>query len=80
MNSIQSSTKYTNYYLLLNTEFKFDAVLNGFEIYAVSKGLIKIEVILGKIEVGAQNYFLSIIFNRTDKFLVLCLNGLRKKI
>ena len=57
VNSIQSSTKHTSYYLLLNTEFKFDAVLNGFEIYATSNGLIKIEVILCKIKADKIIFF-----------------------
>lgn len=43
-NTLQNLNKKS--YLLINNEFKYDTILKGFEIYALSKGKIKIKVSL----------------------------------
>ena len=35
----------SNFYLLLNTEFQFDADLKSFQVYAINEGFIRINVI-----------------------------------
>ena len=45
MISNYSETINSNFYLLLNTEFQFDADLKSFQVYAINEGFIRINVI-----------------------------------